>query len=176
MQYDIKQDQVTTDNLFIHNTAEVSEKAILANGVAIWNWTKVREHSKIGMNTKVGQCVYVDLDVIIGERCKIQNGVQIYKGVFIENDVFIGPNVTFSNDKYPRAHNNNWEIVNTYVKNGASIGAGSVIICGVTIGENAMIAAGSVVTKDVPANSLVCGNPARVIGMVDVNGKRISHE
>ena len=164
------------DKIFIHDSADVSKDAIIANGVSIWNWTKVREHAKIGKSTSIGQCAYIDIYAVIGDRCKIQNGVQVYRGVHIENDVFVGPNVTFTNDKYPRAHNADWQIVPTLIKNGASIGAGSTIICGITIGENAMIAAGSVVTKNVPDNAIVCGNPAVIVGAVDREGKRVANE
>mgnify|MGYP003947088997 CR=1 FL=1 len=157
-------------DIFIHETAEVAKESTIKSGTKIWNWTKVRENAVIGEKCSIGQCVYIDLDVSIGDRCKIQNGVQIYKGVVIQDDVFIGPNVTFTNDKYPRAHNNNWVILNTVVEAGVSIGAGAIIICGITLGKNAMIAAGSVVTKDVPANGLVMGNPAKLVDQVSFLG------
>jgi acetyltransferase-like isoleucine patch superfamily enzyme len=99
--------------------------------------------------------------------------VSVYAGVTIEDDVFVGPNVSFSNDKVPRAFNVDWKITPTLVKRGASIGANATIVCGVTIGEYAMIGAGSVVTRDVPAFSLAIGNPVRVVSKIDESGNRI---
>lgn len=161
-------------DIFIHKTADVSNAAILEKGVKIWNWTKVREKSLVGENTSVGQCSYIDSNVTIGNNCKIQNGVQLYEGVTIKNDVFIGPNVTFTNDKYPRAYNHDWKISKTMIENAASIGAGAVILCGVTVGSYALVAAGSVVTKDVPEYALVSGNPAKIMGYVNKKGNRES--
>ena len=117
---------------------------------------------KIGRNCKIGAFVYIEEGVIIGNNCKIKPFVFIPTGVVIEDDVFIGPNVTFTNDKYPRAKGS-WRLLPTRVKRGASIGAGSVILPGLTIGENSIIGAGAVVTSDVPDNAIVFGNPARVV-------------
>ncbi len=161
---------------FIHPSAEVSTDSRLGKNVKIWNCSKIREQVRIGELTNIGQCVYIDKNVVIGRCCKIQNGVQVYDGVIIEDDVFVGPNVTFSNDKYPRAFNIEWEITKTIVKKGASIGAGATIVCGVTIGEYAMVAAGSVVTKNVSSYTLVAGNPAKDIHSIDLYGKKIEHE
>ncbi len=160
------------NNIFIHESSDISDQSTIGENTQIWNWVKIREGSRLGSNCKIGQCVYIDKNVSIGNSCKIQNGVQIYQGVAISDDVFIGPNVTFTNDKYPRANNDHWEIVKTNVEKGVSIGAGSVIVCGITIGKYAMIAAGSVVTKDVAPYSLVIGNPAILMGTIDSSGKR----
>jgi acetyltransferase-like isoleucine patch superfamily enzyme len=118
--------------------------------------------------------VYIDCNVSIGDDCKIQNSVSVYDGVTIESQVFVGPNASFTNDKVPRAFNSDWRITKTWVKKGASLGANCTIICGIVIGEYAMVAAGSVVTKDVPPYSLVVGNPARVVAKIDKAGDKIS--
>ncbi len=132
------------------------------------------ENAKIGSQCVISKDVYIDESVSIGNRCKIQNSVSVYKGVEIDDDVFVGPNACFTNDLIPRAFNQDWKISKTFVGKGASIGANATIICGVTIGSYSMIGAGAVVTKDVPKYSLVVGNPAKVVGMVDKNGNRKS--
>ncbi|MFH1182159.1 MAG: acyltransferase [Candidatus Woesearchaeota archaeon] len=126
---------------------------------------------EIGDNTKIGSFVEIREGVKIGKRCKIQAFAFIPEGIIIEDEVFIGPHVCFVNDRYPRSTNKDgsmkgsgdWKVEQTIVKKRAGIGANSTILCGVTIGENAIVGAGSVVTKDVPANSIVAGNPARVL-------------
>ncbi len=122
-------------------------------------------------NTKIGTFVEIQKNAFIGKNCKISSHTFICEGVHIEDNCFIGHNVTFINDKFPRAANpdgtmqteDDWQLVETFVKNGASIGSSSTIMCGITIGENAIVGAGAVVTKDVPANTVVAGVPARVI-------------
>lgn len=153
-------------SVFIHPTAEVSPEANIGDGTKIWNLAQVREKSSIGCNCIISKNVYVDTGVVLGDRVKVQNNVNIYHGVEVEDDVFLGPSMTFTNDFYPRAFNADWEITYTKVKKGASIGANATIVCGNTIGEYAMIGSGSVVTKDIPAYALVVGNPARQIGWV----------
>ena len=118
---------------------------------------------KIGRNTKIDAFVYIEENAVVGDNCKIRPFVFIPTGVTIENNVFIAPNVTFTNDKYPRAQGD-WKLLKTRVKKHASIGAGSVINPGITIGENALIGAGSTVTKNIPDNAIAQGNPARVVG------------
>lgn len=130
---------------------------------------------EIGDNTKIGAFVEIQKNAKIGKNCKISTHTFICEGVTIEDNVFIGHNVTFINDKYPRATNPDgsmqteadWKVVPTLVKKGASIGSSATILCGVTIGENAIVGAGSVVTKDVPDNAVVAGVPARVIKMLN---------
>jgi acetyltransferase-like isoleucine patch superfamily enzyme len=128
----------------------------------------------IGDNTKIGAFVEIQKNARIGKYCKISSHTFICEGVIIEDNAFVGHNVTFINDKYPRSTNNNgglqteedWKVEPTVVKRGASIGSGATILCSVTIGENAIVGAGSVVTKDVPANTIVAGNPARPLRKV----------
>lgn len=160
-------------SVFIHPTAEVSEKAKIGDGTKIWNLAQVREDSVIGRDCVISKNVYIDEKAVLGDRVKAQNNVNVYHGVTIEDDVFLGPSMTFTNDFYPRAFNADWEITETVVKRGASIGANATVVCGVTIGEYAMIGSGSVVTKDVPAFALVAGNPARRIGWVCKCGRRM---
>ena len=144
----------------------MSEYAVIKN-TKIGKDTKIYDQvnlygCEIGDNTKIDAFVYIEEGVKIGNNVKIRPFTFIPEGVTIEDDVFVGPNVTFTNDKYPRSRGD-WKMLRTVVKKGASIGAGSVILPGITIGENAMVGAGSVVTKDVPPNAVVLGNPARVI-------------
>ena len=163
-------------NVYIHPSAHVHENSIIGEGTKIWINVQVRENAQIGKNCIISKDVYIDLDVQIGDECKVQNSVSIYNGVTLEDQVFIGPNVSFTNDKIPRAFNKEWKVTPTLVKKGASIGANATIVCGITIGEFAMVAAGAVVTKDVGSFTLVAGNPARIIDTVDESGNRIKEE
>jgi UDP-2-acetamido-3-amino-2,3-dideoxy-glucuronate N-acetyltransferase len=158
---------------YIHPSANVSDKAIIGAGTKVWINVQIRENANIGAGCILSKDVYIDHAVCIGDRCKIQNSVSVYNGVSIGDDVFVGPNVAFTNDRVPRAFNTDWGITETKVETGASLGANSTIVCGVTIGEYAMVAAGSVVTKDVPPYTLVIGNPARAVGKIDKMGNRV---
>jgi acetyltransferase-like isoleucine patch superfamily enzyme len=162
------------DSVRIHPTASVSDRAIIGEGTMIWNHSQVREDVRIGKECILGKDVYIDFSVVIGDRVKIQNGVYVYHGVTIESGVFLGPGVIFTNDKRPRAvnpdgtlkGNDDWVVGKTLVCYGASIGAGAIILPDVTIGRFALVAAGAVVTRDVPDYGLVVGNPARLVGYV----------
>ena len=161
--------------MYVKHPTAIVESDDIGDGTKIWHFAHVREGSRIGKGCNLGKGVYIDAAVEIENNVKIQNFVSVYRGVEIEDDVFIGPSVTFTNDLHPRAFI--WDeekIIPTLVRKGASIGAGSVIICGVVIGEYAMIGAGSVVTKDVPPFSLVYGNPARLMGSVCYCGNKLS--
>lgn len=158
---------------FIHPSSNISNEANIGEGSKIWINSQIRENSSIGENCIISKDTYIDTQVEIGNNCKIQNSVSIYQGVTIEDDVFVGPNACFTNDKVPRAFDPEWKITPTLVKKGASIGANSTIVCGITIGEYAMVAAGSVVTKDVEPYSLVMGNPAKHYSFVDKLGNKV---
>jgi len=164
------------DKVFIHPNAHVSKDAQIGIGTKIWINAQVRENSKIGKNCIISKDTYIDTGVTIGNNCKVQNGVSIYNGVIIEDEVFVGPNATFTNDKVPRAFDENWKITPTVIKKGASIGANATIVCGVTIGEYAMVAAGSVVTKDVEPYTLVMGNPAKFYSYIDIMGNKVEEK
>ncbi len=154
------------DLIRIHSTAEVSPHATIGVGTVIWNNAQVREYAVVGRDCSVGKDVYLDIGVTIGNGVKIQNGVSVYAGVTVEDDVFLGPHMTFTNDLYPRAFHTDWQITPTLVKKGASIGANATVVCGNVIGAYAMVAAGCVVTGDIPDHGLAIGNPMRISGYV----------
>lgn len=158
---------------FVHSLAVVDNGATIGPNSKIWHFSHIRSTAKLGANVIIGKNVYIDADVIIGSNVKIQNNVSVYHGVKIEDDVFVGPHAVFTNDLRPRAVGD-WQVSETFVKKGASIGANSVIICGNTLGQYCMIGAGSVVTKSVPAHALVFGNPARFQGVVCKCGTKLA--
>jgi len=156
---------------FVHESSFVDEGAQIGEGTKIWHFCHIMGGAKIGKKCSIGQNVNVGSRAIIGDGVKIQNNVSVYDDVIIEDDVFCGPSCVFTNVINPRAFvERKHEYKKTVVKKGASIGANATIVCGVTIGEYALIGAGSVVTKDVPAYALAYGNPARVKGKVNENG------
>ncbi len=158
----------------IHSTAIVDLGAQIGDGSRVWHWAHVCGGAKIGCNTSLGQNVFVGNNVAIGDDCKIQNNVSIYDNVFLENDVFCGPSVVFTNVYNPRAKiNRRNQYLNTIIKEGATLGANCTIVCGVTVGEHAFIAAGAVVNKDVKPYALVVGVPAKQIGWMSQYGERI---
>lgn len=165
--------KIELSDIYIHPTAIVETLSEINEGSKIWHFAHVRDHAKIGRNVIIGKSSYVDSHVIIGDNVKIQNLVSVYQGVTIESEVFVGPHVTFTNDLYPRAMGE-WQIIPTLIQKGASLGANSTIICGLTVGEYALVAAGSVVTKDVPNHGFVAGNPARLKGYVCFCARKVA--
>ncbi len=158
---------------FRHPQALVESQKI-GNDTRIWAFAHVLPGARIGGCCNVCDHVFIENDVIVGDRVTIKCGVQLWDGVRIEDDVFIGPNVTFTNDNFPRSKKYPEKYLNTVVRKGASIGSNATILGGVTIGQNAMVGAGAVVTHDVPPNAIVRGNPARIEGYADAStGQRI---
>lgn len=165
-----------TNPVFVHPTADVEDGARVGDGTKVWHLAHVRSTAQVGAGCVIGRNVYVDSDVVIGDRVKVQNNVSVYKGVTIEDEVFVGPCAVFTNDFRPRAQNPDWEITPTLVRRGASIGANATLVCGIEVGSYAMIAAGSVVTRDVAPYQLVAGNPARPKGWVNERGEVVSRD
>ena len=166
--------------------SDIDESALVESGVSIgegtkiWSNAQIRTGAVIGSNCVIGRNVFIDLDVHLGHNVKVQNNASLFEGVTIEDGVFVGPSVIFTNDRVPRAINPNgglkdrddWVLGSTLLRHGASVGAGAVIVTGVTIGRWAMIGSGSVVTRDVEDHELVVGNPARPVGFVSAGGRR----
>lgn len=167
---------------FIHPTAEVEAGAEVGAGTRIWSHSQVRPGARIGADCNVGRNVFVDADVVVGDRVKIQNNASLFRGVTVEDGAFIGPHVCLTNDRQPRAVNADgslktdadWEVTPILVRVGAAVGAASVVLPGVTIGRWAMVGAGSVVTRDVADHELAFGNPARRHGSVCICGQPLA--
>lgn len=150
----------------IHSLADVQSSSI-GDGTTIWQFCVILKDAKIGKNCNINCQVLIESQAIIGDNVTIKPGVQVWDGVQLEDNVFVGPNVTFTNDLYPKSKNEDFDLKKTIIKKGASIGANATILAGITIGENALIGAGSVVTKNVPDNEIWIGNPAQFYKMRD---------
>ena len=160
------------NDYFVHESSYIDDDVEIGEGTKIWHFCHIQKGARIGKNCSLGQNVNVSNHVIIGNNVKIQNNVSVYEGVELEDGVFCGPSCVFTNDLTPRAEfpKGSTGYKKTLVKHGASIGANATIVCGHTIGEYAMVAAGAVVTRDVEPYMLVAGMPAKVIGVVDRKG------
>jgi UDP-2-acetamido-3-amino-2,3-dideoxy-glucuronate N-acetyltransferase len=158
----MKNNQNETKEYFIHPLADVQSKCI-GKGTRIWQFSIVLKNAVIGENCNINSHTFVENDVSIGDNVTVKCGVYLWDGLRIENNVFIGPNVTFTNDKYPRSKQYPEYFQSTLIKNGASIGANATILGGIVIGEKSMIGASSIVTKNIPAGELWVGNPAKFV-------------
>ncbi len=164
----------TSRNYTVHPSAIIDDGAQIGDGCRIWHFVHVCGNAQLGRNISLGQNVFVGNKVVIGDNCKIQNNVSVYDNVTLEEGVFCGPSMVFTNVYNPRALvNRKDEYRNTLIKRGATLGANSTIVCGVTVGEFAFIAAGAVITKNVPAYALMAGVPARQIGWMSEYGERL---
>ncbi len=155
-------------NTFIHNKAIVEEGSTIGEKTRVWAFAHILPGAKIGCDCNICDHVFIENDVVVGDRVTIKSGVQLWDGIQIETDVFIGPNATFTNDPFPRSKQDYDRTLKTTIEKGASIGANATILPGINIGKNAMVGAGAVVTRDVPQNAIVVGNPARIKGYVNL--------
>lgn len=164
-----------TAKFFKHPTALVHEEANIGDGTRVWAHTNIQAGAMIGKGCNICDGSFVEKGAIVGNHVTVKHYVSIFDGVTIEDDVFVGSNIAFINDRRPRSNRKDqWILEKTLVKKGATLGTNAVIMCGLTIGEYAMVGAGSVVTKDVPAYALVVGNPAKIKGFVCRCGKVLS--
>jgi UDP-2-acetamido-3-amino-2,3-dideoxy-glucuronate N-acetyltransferase len=162
---------------FVHESSYVDDNVTIGAGTKIWYYSHIQSGARIGEGCSIGQNVNIGNNVVIGNGVKIQNNVSVYEGVELEDHVFCGPSAVFTNINRPRSEfpqKGSDHYVKTVVKKGATLGANCTIICGITIGEYALIGAGAVVTKDIPHYALVVGNPGKVVGEVDKKGNQIT--
>lgn len=158
--------------IFIHPNAIVEPGAKIGEGTRIWAFAHVLPGARIGRDCNICDGVFVENDVVIGDRVTVKGGVQLWDGVRLEDDVFVGPNATFTNDSFPRSKQYPEKFLHTFIQKGASIGANATILPGLTVGRNAMVGAGAVVTRDVPPHAIVAGNPAHIHGYVSTTDKK----
>ena len=159
---------------FRHPTALVGEKAVIGEGTRVWAFVNIMDGASIGAHCNICDHCYVEGKVVVGNNVTVKNNVPLFNGVAIEDGVFVGPNATFVNDRRPRSRSAGWTLERTLIRKGASIGANATVMCGVTVGEYAVIGAGCVVVKDVPPHAVVVGNPARQVGWAGKDGRRAS--
>jgi UDP-2-acetamido-3-amino-2,3-dideoxy-glucuronate N-acetyltransferase len=164
-------------DVFVHGTAVVDPGARIGSGTRIWHFCHVMGGAQIGRRCSLGQNCFVADGAVLGNDVKVQNNVSIYGGVLIEDDVFLGPSMVFTNVKNPRAAvDRSRQLTPTRVRRGTTIGANATVVCGVVLGEHCFVAAGAVVTHDVPAHALALGTPARQVGWVSRHGERLAFD
>ncbi len=160
---------------FRHKTALLGPKAHIGEKAKIWAFVNIQDGAVIGKSCKICDGCFIEKGVVIGDRVTLKNGISVFEGVTLEDDVFCGANVVFINDRYPRSRRNDpWVLEKTLLKKGATLGSNATVLCGVTIGEYAMVGAGSVVTRDVESYTIVAGNPARFQGYACRCGRKLS--
>ena len=159
---------------FRHKTALIGKKAKIGEHTRIWAFTNIQDDTVIGSHCNICDACFIEKGVRIGNHVTLKNGISVFEGITIQDGVFCGSNVTFINDRYPRSRKNPWVLEKTLIKHDATIGSNATILCGVTIGEYAMVGAGTVVTKSVPAYRIVLGNPGRVKGYACRCGKKLN--
>ena len=165
------------DNYIAHESAFIDSDCTIGSGTRIWHFSHIMSGCFIGDNCNIGQNVVISPKVVLGNNVKIQNNVSVYTGVVCEDDVFLGPSMVFTNVINPRSHvNRKSEFAKTIVRRGASIGANATVVCGIEIGQYALIGAGAVVTKSIKDFALVVGNPARQTGWVSENGHKLKFD
>ena len=165
----------------VHPSADVEPDVAIGAGTRVWHRSQIRAGARIGRDVTIGRDVYIDTNVVVGDRCKVQNGAQLFHGLTVEAGVFIGPGAILTNDRNPRAvlpsgdvaTASDWTVSPIVLRSGSSIGAGAIVIAGLEVGRHALVGAGTVVTKDVVPFELVAGNPARRIGWVCQCGQRL---
>jgi acetyltransferase-like isoleucine patch superfamily enzyme len=157
-----------------HETSLVHPDADIGEGTRVWAFVNIQAGAKIGRDCNICDGCYIEGGSVIGDRVTVKNNVCVFEGVTLEDDVFVGANIAFINDRYPRAKKySQWTLEKTVVKKGAALGTNSTVMCGITVGEFALVAAGSVVTRDVAPYTLVAGNPAKPRGRVNEQGLRV---
>jgi acetyltransferase-like isoleucine patch superfamily enzyme len=154
-----------------HPTALIGKGARIGDGTRVWAFVNIQPGARVGKNCNICDCCYIEAGALVGDNVTVKNGVSVYDGVILEENVFVGPNVAFINDRYPRSRQQGWRLEKTLVRKGATLGANATVLCGVTVGEFAVVGAGAVVTRDVPARAIVIGSPAKRVGTAGEDGR-----
>ena len=162
------------DRKFFKHELALVESENIGDGTKVWGWSHVMKGARIGKDCNIGEHCFIETNVVLGDRVTVKNGVAVWDGVTAENDVFLGPNAVLTNDMRPRSRSSNFKPQKTLLKKGCSIGANATVLCGITIGQYALVGAGSVVTGDVPDFAVVVGNPGRMRGFACICGEPLA--